>query len=75
LPRKSIGQQHRRAKVAADALVAAFPLEWHDIRNFVDDRPETAVPERCSLLALVRIIPVEGYRSANVPCYSGARST
>jgi hypothetical protein len=55
MPRKIIGQQHRFAKVAVDALIAAFPPEWHDIRNFVDDSPKTAVTERCSLLALVRL--------------------
>lgn len=52
LTRQKIGQQHRFAKVAVDALVAAFPTHWHDIRNYPAGGT-TAVSERSILLSLV----------------------
>ena len=55
--RQEIGQQHRLAKAATDAFVAAFPPSWHDIPNFVDDRPNPVVTERQVLVALVSLRP------------------
>ncbi|KAJ9108216.1 hypothetical protein QFC19_002463 [Naganishia cerealis] len=52
LPREEIGDNHRRAKIALDSLVAAFPRKWHDIRNYKDATSSGSVPERHTLLAL-----------------------
>lgn len=51
--RREIGQQHRLAKVATDAFVAAFPASWHDLPNFFDNQPDSVVTERQVLLGLV----------------------
>ena len=55
LSRKEIGQQHRLAKAATDAFVAAFPPSWRDVSTFVEDRSDQAVAERQVLVALVSI--------------------
>jgi hypothetical protein len=74
LSRQEIGQQHRLAKIATDAFVAAFPPAWHDLANYVDDEPHLVVTERQVLLGLV----CTDYYSTTawlIVLDSGARST
>lgn len=53
LAREEIGDNHRRAKVALDALIAAFPPEWYNIAEYTFESSGRAVSERHALLALV----------------------